>query len=266
MTSKRYLIIELVMVCILGILCFSIYEKRTGTVADKGVWKEAKASEADKGVWNEAAGANTEESRQKVCYLTFDDGPSKNSEKILDILDEYEAKATFFLIGEELSEEKKPILKRMVESGHAIGLHSNVHDFNELYGSVDICVQDFEAEYVTLKEEYGIDTKLFRFPGGSACRYMGGQRKQFVAAMQEKGYRCYDWNVSGEDSYGNPTAWSVQENVFSNFFDYSKPIILLHDANGAGATVEALPGILEKIKAEGYTFGTLENEEEYVYR
>ena len=95
---------------------------------------------------------------------------------------------------------------------------------------------------------------------------MNGQRKQFVQAMQEKGYRCFDWHVSGEDSYGNPTVWSIQKNIFDTFFDYQKPIVLLHDANIAEATVDALPGILERIKAEGYSFGTLEDEEEYIYR
>lgn len=244
MTAKRYFMIELILVCILSILCVSIYKKRTDAV------------EAD-------SKGNTQ---QKVCYLTFDDGPSHNTEKILDILEEYDAQATFFIIGEELCEEKRPVIERIIEDGHAIGLHSNVHDFNKLYASVDTCVQDFEAQYGMLKEEYGIDTKIFRFPGGSACNYMNGQRKQFIQSMQEKGYRCFDWNVSGEDSYGTPTVWSIQKNVFDTFFDYEKPIVLLHDANIADVTVDALPGILERIKAEGYSFETLENVEEYVYR
>lgn len=244
MSAKRYFVIELVLVCTLMALCVSIYKKRTDAVESNSKSNTSK----------------------KVCYLTFDDGPSHNSEKILDILGEYDAKATFFLIGEEIKEEKRPVIERIIEEGHAIGLHSNVHDFNKLYVSVDICVQDFEAEYMKLKEDYGIDTRIFRFPGGSACTYMNGQRKEFILAMQEEGYRCYDWNVSGEDSYGNPTVWSIQKNVFDTFFDYEKPIVLLHDANNADVTVDALPGILERMKAEGYSFETLENEKEYVYR
>lgn len=244
MNAKRYFVIEFVLVCILIVLCVSIYNKRNETVES-----DAKAG-----------------TKQKVCYLTFDDGPSNNSEEILDILDEYNVKATFFLIGSEIKEEKRSVIESMIEEGHAIGLHSNVHDFDKLYVSVDVCVQDFEAQYKTLKEAYGVDTRIFRFPGGSACTYMNGQRKKFVAAMREKGYRCFDWNVSGEDSYGNPTVWSIQKNVFDTFFDYEKPIVLLHDANNADITVDALPGILERMKAEGYFFETLENEKEYVYR
>lgn len=203
---------------------------------------------------------------QKICYLTFDDGPSEHSNEIMDLLKQYDAKATFFIIGSEWSEEKQKILDRMQKEGHAVGLHSNIHDFKQLYGSVDACVQDFNKQYAALKEKYNIDTKMFRFPGGSACRYMNGQRKEFVRAMQKNGYRCFDWNVSGEDSYGTPTVWSIQNNVWSTFFQYEKPIVLLHDSNSADVTVDALPGILEKMKAEGYSFHTLENEEEYVYR
>lgn len=244
MTAKRYFMIELILVCILALMCASIYKKRTEAV------------ESD-------SKSNTS---KKACYLTFDDGPSHNTEKILDILKEHDAKATFFMIGEEMREDKRPLIERMIEEGHAIGLHSNVHDFDKLYVNVDACVRDFDAQYKTLKEEYGVDTRIVRFPGGSACTYMNGQRRQFVAAMREKEYRCFDWNVSGEDSYGNPTVWSIQKNVFDTFFDYENPIVLLHDANNADVTVDALPDILERIKAEGYSFETLENNEEYVYR
>ena len=232
------------MASILLALCISIYSKRVGAVE-----------------------SNSEDVVQKkVCYLTFDDGPSKNSEKILDILAKYDAKATFFLIGSEIREENRLIIERIIEEGHAVGLHSNVHRFDKLYTGVDVCVQDFEAQYKLLKEEYGIDTKIFRFPGGSACSYMNGQRQSYINAMREKGYVGFDWHVSGEDSYGNPTVWSIQKNIFEHIDGYDSPIILLHDINTADATVDALPGILEQIKNKGYSFGTLNGAEEYIYR
>ena len=179
MTPKQYFRIELIMTCILLILCVSLINKRIDAV-------ETNSSNCNV--------------QKKVCYLTFDDGPSNNSEEILDILAKYNAKATFFLIGSEITEEKRPIIERIIEEGHAIGLHSNVHDFDKLYIGVDACVQDFEEQYKTLKEEYGIDTKIFRFPGGSACSYMNGQRQAYIDAMREKGYVGFDWHVSGEDS------------------------------------------------------------------
>lgn len=244
MKPKQFFLIELIMTCILIVLCVSIYNKHVDVV-------EA----------NSKAGV-----QKKVCYLTFDDGPSKNSEEILDILDRYDAKATFFLIGSEIREENRGIIERIVEEGHAIGLHSNVHCFDKLYTGVDVCVRDFEAQYELLKEEYGIDTKIFRFPGGSACSYMNGQRQSYIQAMHKKGFIGFDWHVSGEDSYGNPTVWSIQENVFEYIDDYDRPIVLLHDINIADATVEALPGILEKLQNDGYSFATLDEAEEYIYR
>ena len=245
MKPEQYIVIELIMTGILLILCVSFINKRVDAVETN---------------------SHSSDVPKKVCYLTFDDGPSNNSEEILDILKKYNAKATFFLIGSEITEEKRPVIERIIEEGHAIGLHSNIHDFAKLYIGVDACVQDFEAQYALLKEEYGIDAKIFRFPGGSACSYMNGQRKSYIQAMKEKGYTGFDWHVSGEDSYGNPTVWSIQKNVFDNIGDYESPIILLHDINIADATVEALPGILEQLQAQGYCFEALIEAEEYLYR
>lgn len=202
---------------------------------------------------------------EKICYLTFDDGPSDNTSAILDILKKYDAKATFFIIGENLDETKKPVLERIVSEGHAIGMHANVHVYQKLYASLDSFLCDYECLYTTLKEEYGIETAIFRFPGGSACCYLNGQGKTYIQKMHERGFYCFDWNVSGEDSVGTPVVESIQQHVFADVFRYDKPIVLLHDSQIADKTVEALPGILEKIKAQGYTFDSLESMEEYIF-
>lgn len=203
---------------------------------------------------------------QKICYLTFDDGPSSNTKKVLDILKKYDVKATFFLIGSEIGKEDAPLLERMKKEGHAIGLHSNMHDFDKVYTGVDNCVKDYESEQEVLSKEYGIDTNLFRFPGGSACTYMNGQREAYIDAMQQKGFVCFDWHVSGEDSVGNPTVYSIQKNVIDSVLEYKEPIILLHDSGIADVTVDALPGIIESMQAEGCIFGTLDGREEYIFR
>lgn len=203
---------------------------------------------------------------QKVCYLTFDDGPSRNTEKVLDVLKKYNVNATFFLIGSEIGEEDTEVLERMQEEGHAIGLHSNVHDFDKIYIGVDACVKDYKTEQKMLNDDYGILTKLFRFPGGSACTYMNGQRDSYIDAMQENGFICFDWHVSGEDSVGNPTVYSIQKNVSDTVFKYESPIILLHDSGIADVTVDALPGIIESMQEENYIFKTLEERDEYIFR
>lgn len=202
---------------------------------------------------------------EKICYLTFDDGPSKNTVKILDILKEYDAKATFFVIGNSVHEENKEILDRIVQEGHAIGLHANDHVYQKFYADENSFLKDYECLYTTLKEEYGIETSMYRLPGGSACKYLKGNGKAYVDKMRNRGFYCFDWNVTGEDSVGTPTIDSIRENVFDRVFQYEKPIVLLHDSVIADKTVEALPEILSKIRENGYSFQTLENREEYVF-
>ena len=204
-------------------------------------------------------------SGEKICYLTFDDGPSENTIKILDVLKKYEVKATFFVIGNCLCEENRPILERIVAEGHTIGLHANNHKYEKFYADAISFLKDYESLYKTLKENYGIETSIFRLPGGSACKYLYGKGKEYVSQMHERGFACFDWNVTGEDSVGSPTVASIQKNVFERIFRFEKPIVLLHDSCIADATPEALPGIIEKVKEQGYNFDTLEEREEYVF-
>lgn len=202
---------------------------------------------------------------EKICYLTFDDGPSENTEKVLDILAEHDAKATFFVIGESLDENAAPLLQRMSEEGHAIGMHANVHSYEKLYADMDSFLEDYENLYTTLKEDYGIDTALFRFPGGSACSRLHGHGHEFVVEMEKRGFSCFDWKATGEDSVGKPTVASIQKNVFATGLKYDTPIVLLHDSSIAGKTVEALPAIIERYEKDGYRFESLENAKSYVF-
>lgn len=202
---------------------------------------------------------------EKICYLTFDDGPSKNTEKILDILKEHQAQATFFIIGSEINEETKPLLQRMMHEGHSVGIHANVHDYETLYESLDGFLKDYETLSKKLEEECKIRTNLCRLPGGSACSLLHGQGKTYVQELEKRGYVVFDWKCTGEDSVGHPTAQSIQEHVFSNGMKYDTTIVLLHDSVIADATVEALPGILEKFEEAGYDFRSLEGTKGYVF-
>lgn len=201
----------------------------------------------------------------RVCYLTFDDGPSENTEKVLDILAEYNIKATFFVIGESLTEEHRETVQRVIEEGHTIGMHANVHEYEHLYASLDSFLADYETLYDRLKQDYGIETAIFRFPGGSVCNCLGGQGKYYIQEMQKRGFYCFDWNVSGEDSVGSPTVASIQKNVLTRGLECRRAIVLLHDSKMAVKTVEALPQIIEGFQKEGFEFQSLENAENYVF-
>lgn len=202
---------------------------------------------------------------EKICYLTFDDGPSENTEKILDILKEAKIPATFFVIGEELTEERRDTVQRIVQEGHAIGMHANVHVYEKLYASLDSFLTDYETLYETLKNEFGIETAIFRLPGGSACSCLGSHGKKYIKEMTDRGFSCFDWNISGEDSVGSPTVSSIQKNVLTKGLECRRAYVLLHDSAAADQTVKALPEIIRRFKESGFSFDSLENAESYIF-
>ena len=203
---------------------------------------------------------------EKVCYLTFDDGPSLNTLSILDILKEYNAKATFFVIGNSLTQENSHVVNRIINEGHVIGLHANNHAYDDFYKDNTSWLHDYETLFSLLRDEYHITADLFRFPGGSACSYLEGKGAEYIKIMHEKGFSCFDWNVSGEDAVGNPTSDSIYKNVLDDALKYNTPVVLLHDSAVCDATVEALPMIMEHLHKEGYSFHTLENRKEYIFK
>lgn len=197
-------------------------------------------------------------SPQKTVYLTFDDGPSRNTGKILDILKQYEIKATFFVIGKDLSEEGIENMKRAAAEGHAIGLHTYSHDYKKIYSSVADFLSDYDLLRQELEEQLGFSPTIFRFPGGSYCSYGTDIRTELITEMTRRGYTYYDWNVSAEDSVGKVTAYSIRNNIFPKVYEVTSPVILMHDAPLNNLTAELLPEIIETLLAEGYCFETLE--------
>ncbi len=198
---------------------------------------------------------------EKIAYLSFDDGPSEITPEILDILKEYDAKATFFLIGAEITPEREEIVKRIVAEGHSIGLHSYSHDYKVLYSSVDAFLKDYEKACVRVYELTGTKPWLYRFPGGSRNSYAGGLCEDIASEMERRGFCYYDWNVSAEDSVGKPTAYSIRSNVFKDVYRYDDPVLLMHDSLANELTVKVLPEILRALSESGYSFDTLENRE-----
>lgn len=195
---------------------------------------------------------------KKVAYLTFDDGPSENTEKVLQTLKKYNIKATFFMIGNEITKEREPLVKQMVEEGHLIGIHTYSHEKNEIYCSKDACILDFQKAYDRIYEVTGIAPTVYRFPWGSANCYIKGYCNEVIKEMDQKGLTFYDWNVTAEDSVGRPTSYSILKNI-SGFKKYNEPVILMHDGQSNKLTVKMLPEIIEKIKAAGYEFDTVDH-------
>lgn len=204
-------------------------------------------------------GTTEADDNEKVVYLTFDDGPSKNTQKVLDILDEYNAKATFFITGQQ--PEYLSMIKMAYDAGHTIGLHSYIHDYEKVYASVDAYFEDLEKIGEIAKEQIGFVPCYIRFPGGASNtvsrKYTKGIMSKLTEMVQEKGYQYYDWNLDSTDAAGG-TKDDIVKNACTDKINHV--VILFHDAAAKAATVEALPEILEYYSAHGYEFRGIDRE------
>ncbi len=197
----------------------------------------------------------------KVIYLTFDDGPSALTYEIMDLLEQYHAKATFFVVGNNLTDSRASLLKRMIDDGCTIGIHTDTHEYKTVYASIDSYLADFNSIYKKLYDMTGTYPEIFRFPGGSINGYNKGFYQPLIAEMLRRGFVYFDWNISSEDATGKDyTAEQLCANVVSkvDVFEESKPVVLFHDAGNKKTTVAALKLVLEQLSAKGYTFEALD--------
>lgn len=178
-------------------------------------------------------------------YLTFDDGPSANTDSILDILDEYGVKATFFVVGKDGYANQ---YKRIVEDGHTLGMHSYSHKYSEIYSSLEAYKQDLTKLHDFLYELTGVDCNIVRFPGGSSNTVSKVDMSELIAYLDEQNMIYFDWNVSSGDATGKHTsAEKIANNVLASIDKYNNVVVLFHDAAGKESTVEALPIVIESI-------------------
>lgn len=188
------------------------------------------------------------DSKHKV-YLTFDDGPSIYTDDILEILEEYDIKATFFVVGKEDERSRNAILK-IVENGHTLGMHSYSHKYSELYASLDNFEADFERQRSFLEELTGDTCRFYRFPGGSSNTVSKEDMHLFIDYLESQDMVFYDWNVSsGDGSSGLLSVDKLVANSTSDLDQWNTAVILLHDSADKRTTVEALPQIIERILA-----------------
>lgn len=197
----------------------------------------------------------------KTVYLTFDDGPSRNTEKLMYILEEKGIRATFFVVGENMTESGLECLKEYAEAGHVIGLHSYSHDYSKIYSSVEAFLEDYNKLFELIVKETGVTPQIYRFPGGSCNIYGKKIIEEIKTEMERRGFTYYDWNVSGEDSVGTPTAYSIKKNIFDNLEKVNNPVVLLHDSAINELTVSIVPEIIDAFIEKGYVFDTLDRRE-----
>lgn len=188
----------------------------------------------------------------KKVYLTFDDGPSDNTDAILDILAEYNVKATFFVVVNDDSHADQ--LNRIVKEGHTLGLHSACHVYSKIYKNLFSFEKDVSNVHNTVERITGVDSKYYRFPGGSSNVVSDVSKQACIDYLHDNGYEYYDWNAEScdaEDLSLSPE--QLNENVMSSVRNNEgSSVVLMHDLDDHYNTVSALPALIETLQAEGY--------------
>lgn len=195
-----------------------------------------------------------------TAFLTFDDGPSEQTDKILDILKEKNAKACFYVIYHEGAEAER-LLKRIVEEGHTLGVHTYTHRYDDIYASVDAYLDDFQKISDWIEGVTGVKPTMFRFPGGSENDYNKAIYQELIAEMTRRGYVYNDWNIAtGDADRTDVPKQECIDNVLNNSAPMYRCFILMHDSTYKGTTVEALPAIIDGLRQQDFTIEPLTDE------
>lgn len=193
-----------------------------------------------------------------VIYLTFDDGPTQNTDKILKVLAENDIKATFFMNGTS-TETGFQRMKDIVAQGHTLGMHSYTHDYDLIYDSVENYLDDMYQLFVLIRDVTGEAPTCFRFPGGSINSYNRGIYQELIAEMLRRGFVPYDWNISAQDATSRPLdVDTVIDNVLSSAEGKSRGIVLMHDGASQASTAQALNTIIDRLREKGYRFDRIQ--------
>ncbi|MDK0795724.1 polysaccharide deacetylase family protein [Clostridium perfringens] len=218
----------------------------------------------------QAMANDTYKGEVKYVFLTFDDGPSNSTEKILNTLKDKDVHGTFFVLGSSIEKDSKrqEYLKEELKSGNAIANHSYSHDFKKLYPgnklNIDYFMDEFNKTNDIMQSILGgeFDCRVLRMPGGYGTRkyYKDPYLKEFDNTLQENGIINVDWNALDGDAEGKPYSTEEMLNyVKKTSKGKNHVVILMHDAAGKEKTVEILPQIIDYYKNEGYEFKVIKN-------
>lgn len=193
------------------------------------------------------------EKNGKVVYLTFDDGPSENTEKLLGILDKYNVKATFFV----KNSLQLDLIKQEAAKGHTVAVHTYSHSYSGVYKSEQAYFDDLYKMQDEVYNRIGLRPMLIRFPGGSSNTvsrsYNTGIMTRLAQQVREKGFQYFDWNVSTTDGNINTNKpETVRDHAIAGMKSKNIAVILMHDTHSY--TVDAVEDIIKFGIENGYTF------------
>ncbi len=190
-----------------------------------------------------------------IIYLTYDDGPSGYTSRLLDVLDQYGVKATFFVVNTGYGDT----MARAANSGHTVAIHSATHNYDKIYSSEEAYFNDLYYMQSIIQSYTGQTSMMLRFPGGSSnsvSYFNPGIMTRLTQLVQEKGFRYFDWNVDSRDAGGVTNGWAeVAYNVIRGASYRGTSVVLMHDSNGM--CIRATERIIQWGLANGYTFAAL---------
>lgn len=202
---------------------------------------------------------NIYSTNEKIAYITFDDGPSQNiTPQILNILDQYKIKATFFLLGRNVARYPS-LVKQEYETGHYIANHGYSHEYNTIYASAQAVLDEYSKTEQLIRTVIGQETycsHLFRFPGGSGGKKYRNVKTEAKQLLSDNNILYIDWNSLTNDSVGKPTQESIMNNLISTVGTKNSVVILMHDAATKQLTADMLPQVLNYLIEKEYKFKT----------
>lgn len=192
----------------------------------------------------------------KTVYLTFDDGPGKDTNKLLDVLKKYNVKATFFVT--KNVKDYKEVLKREHEEGHTIGLHTWSHSYS-IYRSEKAYFYDLYKIENEVYKITGYKANIIRFPGGSSNTISKDYKKGIMSILtkevEKKGYKYFDWNVYSGDAGETQNTNKVAKNVIRTLNQGKTNVVLQHDIHDY--SVNAVEKIIQYGLKKGYKFAPI---------
>lgn len=215
-----------------------------------GVYSVEKVDFVD--VVNDTAESEKDLEGKRKVYLTFDDGPSVYTNRILDILDKYNVKATFFVIAKD-DEISEKAYKRIVDEGHTLAMHSFDHRYNVVYKSEDSFKSDVSRLQEFLYDKTGVWSRIYRFPGGSSNTVSAVSMDKLINYLNDVDITYFDWNIESGDAVAGRvlSEQTIIYNCTSKIGKYDECVILMHDSYDRPTTVSALDDIIENILARG---------------
>lgn len=210
-------------------------------------------------VYEKQADVKTIDPGDKVVYLTFDDGPGKYTQQLLDVLDKYNVKVTFFVTNQYPKYQN--LIGEEYKRGHTVAIHSYSHKYSTIYQSEEAFYSDIEKMNDICEELTGVRATILRFPGGGSNtvsrKYCSGIMTALTKSVEKMGYQYTDWNVTSGDAGETKSTEQVKNNVIKGMKEHNVSVVLQHDTQGF--SVDAVEGIVVWGLANGYTFLPMED-------